>query len=266
VRVSVRQVAAAGDREAEELAEAIRRLITTGRGELPASALRRDVLARALAVLRRRYGVEPRAAAERLLSALLMRAVAVGDIAAARRLLDAGADPRAAWEGGDTPLHEACRAMDFAMARLLLERGADPAAANGEGDTPLHLIAEVLGDFPCRGECEELVSEMLRRGADPHAFNSRGETPFLLAWLSGNESLLRLLSERVDKRDAGWPYYARLRELEERGEGGGEEARRLRELLQEVFPEYLAEYERRWRAERQREGAGAAHTAPGRAT
>ena len=247
--------------------------------------LSREELALALAAVRVRHGIEPAEALRRLRAAALvraaevdnaevveallkqgvdpnarvggwtplLRAVSFGARRTARLLLERGADPNARGPGGDTPLHEACRALDFQLAMLLLERGADPSAANERGETPLHALADALGDFPCLDDCESLVRLMLRSGADPHAFSEELATPFLLAWQSGNRNLLRLLSSAVDKRDAGWVYYRKLKELEEAGLAGSERAALLKQALEELFLEHLVEYERRYR---QGEGGG----------
>jgi hypothetical protein len=56
----------------------------------------------------------------------LHHAVEVGNLPAARALLDAGADPNAVTAWGVTPLAVAAYAGHMACAELLLERGADP--------------------------------------------------------------------------------------------------------------------------------------------
>jgi tetratricopeptide (TPR) repeat protein len=59
-----------------------------------------------------------------------------------RLLLDAGADPSAAAEGGVTPLHAAAETGDAAVVAALLAGGADPAVADGEGARPLEAAAQ----------------------------------------------------------------------------------------------------------------------------
>ena len=54
----------------------------------------------------------------------------------ARLLLDAGADVNGRGEGGFTALHAAAQNGDEPLARLLLERGADPGATTGDGRRP----------------------------------------------------------------------------------------------------------------------------------
>ena len=63
----------------------------------------------------------------------LEAAAAAGETAIARLLLDAGADPRSAQEGGFTPLHSAAQNRNRELYDLLVERGADPAARSDDG-------------------------------------------------------------------------------------------------------------------------------------
>ena len=56
-----------------------------------------------------------------------------GDIAAARILLDNGADINAIGEDGDTPLHRAIAGSQKAMAEFLVSRGADVGIRNRFG-------------------------------------------------------------------------------------------------------------------------------------
>jgi uncharacterized protein len=57
----------------------------------------------------------------------------------ARVLLEAGADPNGAGEGGFTPLHTAAQNGDTQLVRLLLDHGADPGATASDGRTPADL-------------------------------------------------------------------------------------------------------------------------------
>ncbi len=57
-------------------------------------------------------------------------------------LLEAGADPNAAQDGGFTPLHSAAQNDDRESAEALLAAGADPSLASDDGKT----AAELAGD------------------------------------------------------------------------------------------------------------------------
>ena len=104
----------------------------------------------------------------------LMWAIAAGHPAAARLLLDRGADPRARSTRGDTALLFAARDNDTASARMLLDAGADIESAASDGFTPL-LVATVRGRTA-------VAALLLERGANPnHA--APGFTA--LHWASG---------------------------------------------------------------------------------
>jgi len=69
----------------------------------------------------------------------------VQSVPLARLLLDHGADPNRPGEGGFTALHAAAQNGDEELARLLLERGADPSVATDDGRRPGDLgLAELL--------------------------------------------------------------------------------------------------------------------------
>jgi uncharacterized protein len=64
-----------------------------------------------------------------------------------RLLLEHGADPNAAQDGGFTPLHSAAQNDDRESVEALLEAGADPQLANDEGGTPAALAGEQTRDL-----------------------------------------------------------------------------------------------------------------------
>ena len=100
----------------------------------------------------------------------LARAVAEGDLEAAKRLL--GRQARRINErqpqGGATPLSTAALHGQLELAKFLLRRGAKVDATNQDGNTPLHVAA-----FLCR---EDIVHLLLDNGAAPLKKNNRGET------------------------------------------------------------------------------------------
>ena len=89
-----------------------------------------------------------------------------------RHCLDAGADPNARGQYGETPLHRlAWASYDNAEAvRLLISRGADVNARSHGGTTPLHLAASWPDNFA-------IVVALLEAGANPNAMNNNGQTP-----------------------------------------------------------------------------------------
>jgi cytohesin len=62
-------------------------------------------------------------------------------------LLEAGADPNAAQDGGFTPLHSAANNDDRESAEALLAAGADPGLKTDEGKTPAQLAGDGTRDL-----------------------------------------------------------------------------------------------------------------------
>lgn len=87
----------------------------------------------------------------------LLQAVQNDDAAAARRLLEQGANIEARGWNGCTPLLLAAENSRGSIAKMLLERGANASAKDEQGDTVLMLAA--------RAGNVDLVQELLRRGA-----------------------------------------------------------------------------------------------------
>ncbi|KAK3339026.1 ankyrin repeat-containing domain protein [Neurospora tetraspora] len=140
-------------------------------------------------------------------------------LAAARQLLDCGADINAATKSGRTPLYLAIAKRSTDIVSLLCERGAvinrcvgdsipllaaitagctdiarvliqagaaDPNLSGGKGNFPL-LMASALGN-------EELVEMLLAHGADVHvASSSTGMTPLHVACQGGHEGIVGML-------------------------------------------------------------------------
>jgi uncharacterized protein len=157
-------------------------------------------------------------------------AVREGHIAAAKALLDGGADVNRELEDGSTPLLRAILNNHHELAMLLLDRGAN-AKADKIGWTPLHHVAvnrrpNVLGPgtpwATPTGNTDslDLIRRLVSLGADVNArmtndlntgsrriFSRFGATPFLLAAktcdVAGMKLLLELGADPKLRTDAG---------------------------------------------------------------
>lgn len=124
----------------------------------------------------------------------LFYAARYGDPGAAKLLLKHGADPRHRSKGGATALHWACgsgRKRSLDVARLLIDAGADVNARTAAGNTPLRWAVE--------RKRVELAALLLDRGADPTIRSSDGKTPLERAKRLGNQAMIRLLADAVEK-------------------------------------------------------------------
>ena len=117
----------------------------------------------------------------------LIEAVKGGDLAAARALLDQGADVNAPEVDGTTALHWAAHRDDSEAAELLLGAGADVAAGNRYGVTPLSLAATNGGAV--------MIERLLAAGADANASLLEGETALMTAARTGAVEAVRVLLE-----------------------------------------------------------------------
>lgn len=116
-----------------------------------------------------------------------LRAAAFGSAADVQRLVEGGADLKAATSGGLTALHLAV--SDARKVRILLERGADVHARSALGRTPLLVAASTNGTV-------ETVRLLLGKGADVNAADNSGVTPLLAAASVDDADVARLLLER----------------------------------------------------------------------
>lgn len=150
----------------------------------------------------------------------LLYAARDGHVASARLLLDAGADIDKVEANGITPLLMAITNNQMAVAHLLIERKAGIDKQDWYGRTPLWAAVETRnmdGTTPQnaidRGPVLELIETLLAQGANPNARTKEvvpvrrfrtglgslawvdftGQTPFLLAALSGDVTVMRLL-------------------------------------------------------------------------
>lgn len=115
---------------------------------------------------------------------------------AMRALLDAGADPNAASDRGETALTLAIGNRNTAGVVLLASRGADPDRRDANGRTPLSLAAG-QGD-------DEMVEALLKAGAKVDAADRDGKT----AWVYGLEKANRAIMDRLAKAGARERYDA----------------------------------------------------------
>ena len=113
-------------------------------------------------------------------------------------LLQAGGEPNAEDEDGNTPLHFAADASSprlpedgsIAAIRVLLRYQAEPDRANRDGETPLHLAAR-SHDRPGG------VAALLNVGASPSRADRRGDTP-LHAALGPNRGVSGVVGALLD--------------------------------------------------------------------
>ena len=128
----------------------------------------------------------------------LIEAVKVGDAAAARALLDGGAEVDAAEPDGTTALHWAAHHDDLRLAAALLEAGAAADAATRYGVAPLALAAT--------NGSAAMLELLLDAGADPNRASGEGETPLMTAARTGVVPAVEVLLEHSAEVDAveGW--------------------------------------------------------------
>jgi ankyrin repeat protein len=121
------------------------------------------------------------------------------DVARARALLAAGADPNAVNDYGSFPLGEAASIGNPRMISLLLEAGADPELANADGQTALMVVA--------RTNKVEAAKLLIDAGADVNRAETwRGQTPLMWAAAQGQPEMIRLLMEAGAEPDVRSAY------------------------------------------------------------
>ena len=165
--------------------------------------------------------------------AMLRRAVACGDAAAALGALMAGAAPgapfladkqaaegcedqparpparRASQGGAESPralltahaaaaagrglLHVAAAAGQPVLVQLLLQFGARLEAADADGCTALHLACAAAAGGPAAAGAVECAKRLLQRGADAHARDRAGRTPLQAAGQTPDAGLFAAL-------------------------------------------------------------------------
>jgi hypothetical protein len=114
-----------------------------------------------------------------------------GDVDAARRLLDKGAEVDRANKYGATPLFVACQNGHVDAARLLLDNGADVHKASLKNRTPLH-AASYEGHI-------DVVRLLLANGADADLKDEDGDAPVADAKSNGHSAVVAFLMESTKK-------------------------------------------------------------------
>jgi ankyrin repeat protein len=117
----------------------------------------------------------------------LALAVRTGSVQFITTLLDAGADPAIAHDGGDAALHLALIGGNEPVALLLIERGVSCSARGMWDRTPLHLAAGNHNLLATRA--------LLERGVEVDAIDDQGWTPLLLCsdCTYGDPEIIQLL-------------------------------------------------------------------------
>ena len=120
-------------------------------------------------------------------------------VADVSRCLNAGADPNARDEDGNTPLHFAGYNKNPAVITALVNAGAEINARDKWGHTPLHDAAS--------NQSPAVITALVNAGADVNAKNKRGKTPLQSAMerrkkISAVVNALRRASERNRGREA----------------------------------------------------------------
>lgn len=153
----------------------------------------------ALLVLAFLGGAVQSASAQSAATRRLIQAAEAGDVDAAKRALETGAEINDAnlRRGGLSPLTLAIQGDHVEVAEMLLERGADAAFVGSGGATPLHAAAD-------RGHVN-LCRALLGRGADVNATAGSRRSPLHLAARHGRDEVIGALFEggaRINEKDA----------------------------------------------------------------
>jgi hypothetical protein len=113
-----------------------------------------------------------------------------GDVAAMKRMLDAGLDPNARDAAGYTPLIAAAREGNVAMIRLLTSRGAGPNLPDAAVNSWTPLLHAVHKAQP------RSIAALLDAGANTNGADSYGQTPLMMAAGYGYTDIVKILLAR----------------------------------------------------------------------
>lgn len=111
-------------------------------------------------------------------------------------LLDGGASANLANSAGDTPLMVAADRYQPATVKALLDHGADPNALDRGGNSVLMRAAASKHSW--EEERKPLIHLLLEKGADARHKNPHGVTALMLMALNGNPALELLLDQPID--------------------------------------------------------------------
>ncbi|MDO9095218.1 MAG: ankyrin repeat domain-containing protein [Rubrivivax sp.] len=154
----------------------------------------------------------------------LVRAAAAGDLAALRRLLDAGVPVDTRDAQGRTALLAATHADRVDAARLLIGRGADVNAKDQMQDSP-YLLAGAQGRLV-------ILRMTLAAGADLKSTNRYGGTALIPAAHYGHvETVRELLKTRIDIDHVNRLGWTALLEAIILGDGGAAHTEIVRLLV-----------------------------------
>jgi len=116
-------------------------------------------------------------------------AVFNGDPDLVGRIINRGADVNGQDNVlGWAPLHVAARGCHPDVARLLIEKGARPDPRDAEGNTPLAVAVD--------SNCEACLKLLADKGADINNKNASGDTPLHMAALRGAKPIVEFLIVR----------------------------------------------------------------------